>query len=117
MKGFFKLLRRDSVLVWSFWATLVCVVLMIAAILVSYTNLPPFVPLYNHMPWGFARLGRVYELFILPILILILCATNTTLGLRLLGKNTLLARFLFLTMVSLAVFTFIFIMRLIFITI
>lgn len=68
------------------------------------------------MPWGYARLGKTYELFIPPIVIAMVCIINTSLGIRLMEKSPLLARFLFLTMVALALFAFIFIGRLIFVT-
>lgn len=116
MKGFFKTIQKDTVLLWSFWATIVLVVSMVAAIGISFTNLPPFLPLYNHMPWGYARLGNTYEIFLLPASIVLLCCINTSIGIGLMEKSPLLTRFLFLTMVTLAFFTAIFIGKLIFIT-
>ena len=114
MKEFFKTLRKDSVLRWGFWITMLFITLSFLAIGIAYTNLPPFIPLYNHMPWGYARLGRTYELFLLPILVAGITAINTFLGTRLLVKHTLLARFLFISMICIALFNFIFIVRLIF---
>lgn len=116
MKGFFKLLQKDSVLLWSFWISIFMVVAATGGIIASYTSLPPVIPLYNHMPWGYARLGRSYELFILPLTILCILFLNSFVGVKLLGKIPLLARFLFLTMVALSLFMLIFVARLIFIT-
>lgn len=116
MKRFFRLLQRDGVLNWSFWATIVIIVITLVSIGASYTNLPPFIPLYNQRPWGYARLGKTYELFIPPLVVLCLLLVNSIVGLRLTEKAPLLARFLFITIVGLAFFTCIFIERLIFAT-
>lgn len=114
MKKLFKLIQKDSVLSWTFWTTIVFVLVMIVLIGVFYTNLPPFLPLYNQMPWGYDRLGHAYELFLLPFSTLFICIINTTIGIRLMSKVPLLARFLFLTMAGLALFSCIFLVRLVF---
>ncbi|HYK08439.1 MAG TPA: hypothetical protein VEW42_03005 [Candidatus Eisenbacteria bacterium] len=116
MRGLFKALQKDSVLNWSFWATVSIVAITLISIGISYINLPPFIPLYNQLPWGYARLGKTYELFIPPLVVLALLFVNTFVGLRLTEKYPLLARFLFLTIIGLALFTCIFIERLIFAT-
>lgn len=116
MKRFFNTLQKDAVLLWTFWVTIIVIIAMVITIGLFYTTLPPFVPLYNHMPWGYDRLGRTYELFIPSIVVSIVGIINVSLGIRLMDKTPLLARFLFLTMAGLALFTFIFIGRLIFIT-
>lgn len=116
MKKFFNALQKDSVLNWSFWTTSIIVAITFISIGVSYINLPPFIPLYNQLPWGYARLGRTYELFIPPLVVLMLLFLNSFLGLRLAEKSPLLARFLFITIVGIALFTCIFVGRLIFTT-
>ena len=116
MRGLFKALQKDSVLNWSFWATVSIVAITVGSIGISYINLPPFIPLYNQLPWGYARLGKTYELFIPPLVVLVLLFLNTFVGLRLTERYPLLARFLFLTIIGLALFTCIFVERLIFAT-
>lgn len=113
MKNFFKKIQQDSVLSWSFWITLFLIVAMVGSIAAVLSNLPPVVPLYNNMPWGYGRLGRSYELFSLPGVVLIICIINTIIGIRLVKSIPLLARFLFLTQASLALFTSVFLGRLI----
>src|SRR5579883_1208324 len=117
MKGFFKSLRKDSVLLWSFWVSIVVVIAATITIAASFSNLPPVIPLYNHMPWGYARLGKTYELFLLPTVTLCIVFINAFIGVKLLTRVPLLARFLFLTMISLSFFMLIFLIRLIFISI
>lgn len=117
MKNFFNQVKKDSALLWSFWITIILLVIMTIGILLVYTSLPPFLPLYNHMPWGYARLGKTYELLFLPISLAVICLINCLIGLRLITTSPLLVRFLFLTTAILAFFTSIFIGRLIFLTI
>lgn len=114
MKKFFKTLQKDSVLSWTFLLTIIFVVIMVGLIGIFFMSLPPFLPLYNQMPWGYERLGHSFELLYLPLGTLIVCAINTILGIKLIGKIPLLARFLFLTMTGLALFTCIFLVRLVF---
>lgn len=114
MKELFKTIKKDSVLQTSFWVTIILLVITLGAIAVIYINLPPFLPLYNHLPWGYGRLGKTYELFIPPLVVIFVGIVNTFLGTKLLEKNPLLARFLFVTMLGLAACTAIFVARLIF---
>lgn len=116
MRGFFKTLQKDSVLLWSFWISNIAILIGITSIALSYANLPPVLPLYNHLPWGYARLGKTYELFFLPLVSIVVVFVNSFLGASLLSKIPLLARFLFLTMVALSLFMLIFTVRLIFVT-
>ncbi|HSD99044.1 MAG TPA: hypothetical protein VLB73_05145 [Patescibacteria group bacterium] len=113
MKKFFKTIQKDSTLSWTFWTTIALILIMVGLIGIIYTNLPPFLPLYNQMPWGYDRLGKTYELFLLPLGVFFVCLLNTFIGVKLVEKIPLLARFLFLTTIALAVFTSIFLVRLI----
>lgn len=114
MKNLFKHIQKDSVLSWTFWLTMTLIFLMVALIGIFYANLPPFLPLFNQMPWGYGRLAHQYELFLIPGGVLIISLVNTILGIKIGEKVPLLARFLFLTMVGLALFSCIFLLRLIF---
>lgn len=114
MRSFFKSLRKDNLLNICFWTTIILVCLMIGTIAISYTNLPPFLPLYNQMPWGYERLGKAYEIFLLPAGILFITILNTIIGIKLVEKIPLLARFLFISLTMLSLFTYIFILRMIF---
>lgn len=111
MKGLIKHLQTDNVAWWSTCVGISLLLLVLSGILVLYRQLPPFLPLYNHQPWGYQRLGKTYEIFVPLTLALLLMVSNTVLGSYLLRKNPLLARFLFVTGTSLAFFVMIFVMR------
>ncbi len=114
MKELFKTIQKDSMLQVSFWLTSSLLILTIGIIALLYSNLPPYLPLYNHLPWGYERLGRSYELFILPVIVFIIGIFNILVGVKVLGKYPLLARFLFVTMLGVGICTIIFVIRLIF---
>lgn len=111
MKGLIKQLKTDNVAWWSLWISSSLVLLVIAGILALYRQLPPFLPLYNHEPWGYQRLGKTYEIFVPILLSTILITSNIFLGTYLLKKNPLLARFIFVTNTVLSFFILIFVMR------
>lgn len=111
MRGFIKQLQSDNVAWWSFWISSLLIVLVIAGIGILYSQLPPFLPLYNHQPWGYQRLGKTYEIFVPILLAIILILTNTFLGFSTAKKNPLLGRFIFVTNTAIAFFILIFVMR------
>lgn len=112
MKEFFKSIQQDSVGSWSLWVTSLLFFIILGGILVLYRSLPPYLPLYNHMPWGYARLGASYEIFVPLVTALFFVLSNTFLAKYLRSSYPLLARFLFAANVSLAFFTLIFFFRL-----
>ena len=46
----------------------ILLLLGIRYIIFSYIHLPPFLPLYNKLPWGYERLGEKSDIFI-PIIL------------------------------------------------
>ncbi len=111
MKGLIKQLQSDNVAWWSFIISFSLLLFVVAGVALLYRQLPPFLPLYNHEPWGYQRLGRTYEIFVPILLSLILILSNLFLGTQFLKKNPLLARFVFVTNAALAFFVLIFVMR------
>ena len=90
---------------------------MVVVIAITYHLLPPYLPLYNKLAWGYQRLGNTYEIF-LPIgFTLLIVIGNTYLGLLMQQKSPLLARLLFFTGVSSMIFTTIFICKLLIVVI
>ncbi len=117
MSGSFKFLFKDSIILWSFWLTILFIVLAIAIVALAFFHLPPVIPLYNKMAWGYERLGTRYEVALplsLPILFFIM---NIFFGRYVQEKVPLLARFLFMTGLSLALFTCIFMIKMILVVI
>lgn len=116
MKKFFNLITKDTIGKTSFWITILLFVVAVGLVGIFYLSLPPFLPLYNHMPWGYARLGRTYEIFIPLGMTLIFSLTNTYLAVTFRGKEPLLSRFLFVANITIWFFMCLFVIRLLQVT-
>lgn len=66
MSVFFKQLFADKIVWWGLLGSISLLLLCVLYILFIYPNLPPYLPLYNQMPWGEEKLGTKPEIF-LPI--------------------------------------------------
>lgn len=94
MKKFFKYIKQDKLLFWSFIFSGTCIFISTACIAIFYHNLPPFLPIFNSLPWGYARVGSKI-LFFIPILItLTYIVINLTLSSLIYTKIVLLSRFI-----------------------
>lgn len=74
MNTIFKNATFDKTIFWAFFLSFIIIIVSSVYILVSYSKLPPFLPIYNQMPWGDERLGRKEEIFI-PILLSVVALT------------------------------------------
>src|SRR5438270_10524662 len=71
MNATFKQLIEDKITFWSFLLSLILLLAASIYIFINLSRLPPLLPLYNRMPWGYTRLGEKFEIFI-PVSILII---------------------------------------------
>ncbi len=111
MKEFFKNIKGDKTIVSAFLIDIFFILVAIVYILFSYRNLPPFVPVFNQLPWGEQRLGNTFTIFIpvlvsLCILIINLFASNS------IYKNIpLISRMLAAISLLTGILTFLFIVK------
>lgn len=68
MKEIFKSIFNDKAIVFAFFANAIFIIAAIVFILFFYKSLPPFIPIFNQLPWGEKRLGETITIFI-PILV------------------------------------------------
>ena len=108
MQKIIKNIYKDKIAAWSFSLSMGLTVLMLLIIGIFYIYLPPFLPLYNKMAWGYARLGNRWEIFLPLLLIIAYVSLNTYIGIKLQPKIPLLARFVFVSSLAVSVFTVIF---------
>lgn len=71
MKEFFKDIRTDKTITLAFFTNGTLIAIAIIYILFSYGQLPPFIPIFNQLPWGEQRLGTTPTIFI-PVLVALL---------------------------------------------
>lgn len=61
---------------------------------ITFKKLPPLVPLYYSLPWGEEQLTKSYELFIIPISLIIIFFINAFVSIFLIKKDTFLIQLL-----------------------
>lgn len=108
----FKKIFEDKIIYISFWVSVAFFVLSFIIVGLAYTHFPPFLPIYNKLAWGYARLGHTYEIFIPIGLPILLSVINLFLAKYTYEKLPLLSRFLLLVTLLIALFTLIFIIKL-----
>jgi len=76
MNETYKTLFKDKII---FWTLLLELLLFIGVVIYSisiYKQLPPILPVYNRLSWGYGRLGEKNALFIPFILAILFCTIN-----------------------------------------
>lgn len=71
MKEFFKDILSDKTIVFIYLINGFFITATIIYILLFYGSLPPFIPIFNQLPWGEQRLGTTLAIFI-PVLVALL---------------------------------------------
>lgn len=93
MKKFFKYIKKDKVLFWSFVLSAILLTVSTLLIGIFFQHIPPFLPLFNSLPWGYTRVGSKITFF-LPILIgWGMIAINSIVSSLIYERIVLLARF------------------------
>ncbi len=112
MKKFFSEIKKDRIILSVSLLSLLVLLLTLIFILVSYKNIPPFIPVFNQLPWGNERLTQSYGIFIPIILYVFVFVFNLIFSSFLYNKNNpLLARIISSVNLLLSVMNFIFIFK------
>lgn len=104
---------NDKITFWGFFWSFLLLSISIIYTILSFSHLPPFIPLYNKLPWGVGRLGTKIEIFIPLGLTLEFFICNLILSAFVYAKVPLLARILAFVMFFVSLFTCIFIFKII----
>lgn len=111
MKKFINNIKADRWTFRGFNISLLLTFLTILFILINYRNLPPFIPIFNQLPWGAQRLTVTPGIFI-PIAVFgIIFIVNLIFTSFVYPKNPLLARIVAATTFLVAIINFLFIIR------
>lgn len=113
MNAFFKYIQADRILYAGFLISSIFIVLTILATLLFYRSLPPFIPLYNQLPWGESRLGTRIEIFIPSFMGILIFGTNIILSSLFYSKIPLVARIFSITSLLVSLLLLLFVIRLI----
>jgi hypothetical protein len=78
---------------------------------VFFLQLPPIVPLFNQLPWGDARLGAKYEIFLPLVITTVFFLFNSFLPRKLYSNMPLVSRILGITTLLCALLSLVFVIR------
>jgi hypothetical protein len=108
MKEFFKDISQDKTITSAFLINAFFLIVSIIYILFSYNKLPPFVPIFNQLPWGEQRLGSTLTIFIPALTALLIFALNIFASTITYKKNPLISRMLAAISLLITILTFLF---------
>ena len=111
MKETIKLFKSDKIIKWGMGMAGLVIVLELLAPLFFYFSLPPFIPIFNQMPWGETRLGTKIEIFIPLAITLVFFILNFFLLSYLYNKIPLVSRILSVTTLLISILSIIFTVR------
>ncbi len=111
MNGLFKDIKKDRVIFTAFLASFILVFISVVYILFSYRNLPPFLPIYNQLPWGNDRIGTTITIFIPEALVFFISILNLIIFFLLYKKIQIVSRMLSATSLLVALLSFLFTIR------
>lgn len=108
MKDFFKDIKKDKTIISAFFINIFFIFASIVYILFSYGKLPPFVPVFNQLPWGEQRLGNQITIFIPVLASLLIFAINIFIGTLIYKKIPIISRMLAAISLLTGILTFLF---------
>jgi len=111
MKEFFNDVRSDKLTLRVFIATFIFILLPLPYILFSYKNLPPYLPIFNQLPWGQPRIAPPWGVFIPSLISLFILISNLVLSSVLYKKTPLVSRMLAVISFIIALLTLLFVFR------
>lgn len=111
MKKFFNSLTEDRIILRLVFVFLFAFGITIIYFLLTYFLLPPFLPLYNQLPWGTARIGQKQELLLPLLLVFLMACLNLFLIAREQKNLPLPARILASTTAFIGILLLIFVVR------
>lgn len=113
MKNLIKKIKIDKIIKLGTYLSLALIFLHTVIIGVFYLSLPPYIPLYNQMPWGNDQIASKIEILIPISINIAFFIFNLFLALKIYEKMPLLSRILSITTLLLCVLSIIFIIRII----
>src|SRR6266481_5009299 len=103
MKNYIKFLRSDNIVYLGFLLSGGLLAITVIIVAVFFNILPPFLPIYNKLPWGYMRVGAKTELFIPIVITVIIVIANSILAKFMSTKIILLSRMLAATSFAIVV--------------
>ena len=111
MKDFINNIVSDKLALRGFFISFLLMLFTALFILVNYLNLPPFIPIFNQLPWGNDRLTSTVGIFIPTIIFGFVFLFNIIFTSIVYNKNPLIARIVAAVTLILAFMNFLFVIK------
>lgn len=111
MNELFKDIKQDKVILAGSLISFILIVTICIYILFHYGSLPPFVPLFNQLPWGNNRLGVKIMIFIPALVVFCISILNIFISSILYKRAQIMSRMLSVTSLLITFLSFLFIIR------
>lgn len=111
MKEFFKNAITDKTIALAYFINISFIIFTIIFILFSYGSLPPYVPIFNQLPWGEQRLGKTFTIFIPVLVAFLIFLMNIIMSGITYRKSPLIARILAAISLLTGILTFLFVVK------
>lgn len=92
MKEFFNPAITDRIIYKSTVVSIFIMLLTFLYVLIRFFSLPPFIPVFNQLPWGNDRIGPKFTIFIPLLTTVLILVSNLTLSSLIYTKSPLLSR-------------------------
>lgn len=111
MNVLIKPILQDKITFWGFLISILLIIISIGYSGIFLNALPPYLPLYNKMPWGYGRLGTRFEIFVPIIIVSVFTLGNIFSSAYIYAKIPLLSRLICLVSLFVALLSCIFIIK------
>lgn len=111
MKEFFSDIKSDKTTNIGFSITIILITTIFIFTFFYYPSLPPFVPVFNQLPWGEKRLGATFSIFIPIFVALLIFIVNLITSALIYKKIPLISRLLAGISLLITILTFLFVIR------
>ena len=111
MRRYFNYLSQDRLILRLYVITGILIVATTVSTLISYSKLPPLLPVFNQLPWGERRLSETPGIFIPEVIVVVIFVFNIFFSAISYTRSPLISRMLAITSFLTALLAFLFIMR------
>lgn len=111
MKKAFKTILQDKIIFWSFLISLLLLISVGIYIAIVYSQIPPLLPIFNRLSWGYSRLGTKVELFIPFGITFLFCIVNLFITAAVYNRVVLVGRMVGAISFTIALCTSIYILK------
>lgn len=111
MKEFIKDIQADKIVWYGSITAILFMLITLMYVAFIYRFLPPFIPLFNQLPWGVERLGAKQGIFLPIFYVVLIFGINMTLSKMLYLAMPLISRILTITTIIISLTTCIFVIR------